>query len=242
MSVNRFAMTSPALCATPGVLTSPAALAGFPGTVFVDIEANWTATEAWAEARAILIDRAARNPQTTTLLRIGMPHDDMGQDAVGRLAALHPDGFVLSGCRGGADIQMLDVMLRVAEAEHGLKAGSIAILAEVGDNPGFFLSSTSLLGISERLKGILFDGDALACATASRAFNLSANRVGAPLLFARATAVLKAAQAGLPCHEVIAQADVSEADLRTWRNVSLADGFAGAVVRTVPQLATLAAS
>lgn len=239
MSVNRLEITPLLICATPEALALAEIPTGRPVTVIADIREEWVTA---GDAEKNLLDsRTSHGAEGSTLLRIGMPDDDGGQDALGRLMAFRPDGFVLSGCRGTADIQKLDVMLRVAEAETGLAAGSTAILAEAGESLGLFLSPHSLQGISARLAGLIFDGGALANATASTAVNVSAGRPGAPMLFARAAIILKARQASLPCHELIADDTLSGEALRTAREASLADGFSGVIARSAVQLAALAA-
>ncbi len=206
--------------------------------VIVDLSGDWMTEKAWSAARDFLNRPGA---QALTLLRIRRPDDDAELESLARLAALRPSGFVLSACRNAADIQMLDVMLRVAEAEHGFDAGSIAIVAEVGGEPEFFLSPNSLRGMSQRLQGLLFNTQALTEATASEAFNDAAGRVAAPLLFARATAVLKAHEAGLSCHALVGDGTLSGDSLRLWQRTGHADGFAGIVVRTMAQLTELTA-
>ncbi|MCV9965389.1 aldolase [Pararhizobium sp. BT-229] len=238
MSVNRFESTPLLICATPEALALADAPTGRPLTVIVDIREEWgTAGDA---VKNLLDSRTSQGAGRSTLLRIRMPDDDGGQDALGRLIAFRPDGFVLSGCRGTADIQKLDVMLGVAEAENGLAARSTAILAEAGESPAFFLSPHSLQSISARLAGLIFDGAALANETASQAVNVSAGRPGAPMLFARAAIILKGRQASLPCHELIADDTLSGEALWAARETSLADGFSGVIARSAVQLAALA--
>lgn len=204
--------------------------------VILDISPDWRGPDAASAAQAALGDRGAG----PVLLRIALPgDDDAAQEALVRLAALRPDGFVLSGCSGGADIQRLDVMLRVAEAQVGIEDGSIAILAEVGREPGFFLSDAPLAGISARLKGLIFDGAALLDATASRAMNEAAARPGAPMIVARSVTVLKASQAGLRCWEQLPDGSLSADTLRILRETALADGFSGLVARDRTQLQAL---
>jgi citrate lyase subunit beta/citryl-CoA lyase len=234
MSVNRFAVSSPVLCARPEALMA----ANLPdgSRVIVDIGSGGAREKAWCAARDFL-DRPGT--LSSAMLRIGRPNDDAELEAVSRLAALRPSGFVLSACRNAADIQMLDVMLRVAEAEHGIDAGSIAIVAEVGGEPEFFLSPNFLRGKSQRLQGLLFNTQALTEATTSEAFNEAAGRLGAPLLFARATAVLKAREAGLPCHALVGDDALAGDALRAWQETARADGFASIVVRTAAQVTEL---
>lgn len=238
MSVNGFEITSLMLCARPDVLLQDNALPDRHETVIVDISESWAMETACEQAQSVLDRRRSINAPGSTLLRVGLPGGD-GQDAIGRLVALRPDGFVLSCCGGTADIQRFDVMLRVAEAECGLDAGSVIILAEAGEAPGFFLSNNALRDVSARLKGLIFDGAALTNATASQAINMPANRSGAPLLLARATTILKAAQAGLPCLDLLTEEPLSSSEVRIMRDVSLADGFFGVIARSFGQLTAL---
>lgn len=235
MSVNRFENIVALLRARPGELAG-AKLDDCSVATIVNIGPAWHGPDAASAAQAALGDRGAG----PVLLRIDLPGDDDGaQDALARRVALRPDGFVLSGCGGGADIQRLDVMLRVAEAQVGIEDGSIAILAEVGRQPGFFLSAGALAGVSARLQGLIFDGAALLEATASRAVNEAAARPGAPMITARAVAVLKASQAGIRCWEQLPDGNFSMDDLRTLRDATLADGFTGLVARNPAQLQAL---
>jgi len=237
MSVNRFEIMPLLLCAPAEALVSADLPAGRPMTLIIDICKDWTTAN--SKVQPILDSRASDSAKGPTLLRIGMPDDDNGQDALSSLVTLRPDGLVLSGCGGVADIQKLDVMLRVAEAESGLEAGSVAVLAEAGELPEFFLSSHSLRGISARLKGLIFDSAALARATASQT-NTVAGRLAAPALFARAATVLKARHADLPCYELLTQEPLSLEELRAKQDISLADGFSGVIARSATQLAMLA--
>jgi citrate lyase subunit beta / citryl-CoA lyase len=234
MSVNRFEMTPVMLCAPPDALMpSLAALDGV--TVIADIRKNWATAAAFEDVQLVTGHRRAA--AGGIFFRVGMPDDDTGQDAITRLIALRPTGFVLCGCGGVADIQRFDVMLRVAEAEHGVEPGSIAVFAEAGDHLAFFVPAVSLLDISQRLKAIIFDSERFIEATASEAVNTAASRAGAPFLFARAALVLAARQASIACYELLQ--DNNRDAARTMRDIALADGFSGVIARNAVQLAAL---
>jgi citrate lyase subunit beta/citryl-CoA lyase len=235
MSVNRFEITLPMLCTTPDALV-PQIEAYETATVILDIRKDWVSKSAADEMQPIL--RHRQSPAGYTLFRVGSPDDETGLTAIERLVALRPHGFVLSGCGGVADIQKFDVMLRVAEARQGIESRSIGLVAELGEDAAFLLSQTSLKDVSHRLKAIIFDSESLTQATASQAFNTAASRTGAPLLLARAAAVIKARQAGIACYELLRDRDD---DPQTRRDIALADGFAGVVARNAGQLAALAA-
>lgn len=234
MSVNRFEMTLPMLYAEPKALLAQIGTYE-TGTLILDIRNNWLSGEAPEAVQAVLTQR--QSTAGSTLFRVGGPDDEAGQAAIERLVALRPHGLVLSGCGGAADIQKFDVMLRVAEASNGIEAGSVALVAEFGENPTFLLSPVSLKDISRRLKAIIFDSEGLTRATASQVFNAAASRTGAPLLLAAAAAVIKARQAGIACYALLQDRD---ADPQITRDIALADGFSGVVARNAEQLAALA--
>lgn len=234
MSVNRFEITLPMMCTTPDALPSRID-AREAATVILDIRKDWETGAAAGEARRIITHRQS----ASTLLRVGRPDDEAGQTAIGQLATLRPHGFVLSGCGDAADIQKFDVMLRVAEATHGIDAGSIGLVAELGGYLAFLLSQASLKDVSRRLIAIIFDGNGVTQATASQTFNAAASRMGAPLLLARGAAVIKARQAGIDCYELLKDAD---ADPRITRDIAHADGFSGVVARNAAQLEALSPS
>jgi citrate lyase beta subunit len=235
MSVNRFEMTPPMLCATPDALPSQIE-AHDTATVILDLCMHWATENAAGEAPAVL--RQRQSTAGSTLFRVGRPDDEAGQSAIEQLVALRPHGFVLSGCSGAADIQKFDVMLRVAEASHAIEAGSIALVAELGADLAFLLSQASLKGVSRRLIGVIFDGEGVSQATASQTFNTAASRAGAPLLLARGAAIIKAREAGIACHELLKDTD---GDPLNTRDIALADGFSGVVARNAAQLAALVA-
>ena len=235
MSVNGFEMTLPMLCATPNALLSQIEASGAV-TLIVDIRKDWVSAAAAGEMQPILAHR--QSTAGATLFRVGGPDDETGQSAIERLVALRPQGLVLSGCGGVADIQKFDAILRVAEAIHGIEAGSTTLVAELGESPTFLLSPVSLKDVSRRLKAVIFDSEGLTQATASQAFNAAASRTGAPLVLARGIAIIKARQAGIACYELLKD---TENDPRTMRDIALADGFSGVVARNAEQLAALAA-
>ncbi len=236
MSVNRFEITLPMMCTTPDALSSRID-AREAATVILDIRKDWETGAAAGEAQVALNRR--QSAAGATLFRVGKPGDEAGQSAIEQLVALRPHGFALSGCGGAADIQKFDVMLRVAEATHGIDAGSIGLVAELGGDLAFLLSQASLKDVSRRLIAIIFDGDGVTQATASQTFNAAASRMGAPLLLARAAAVIKARQAGIDCYELLKDAD---GDPRITRDIALADGFSGVVARNAAQLEALSPS
>ncbi|MBD9559422.1 aldolase [Ensifer sp. ENS03] len=168
---------------------------------------------------------------------VGLLHED----DVHRLLDGGIDGVVLTGCRGRADIQKLDVMLRVAEARIGLPANRTRIYAEYGAAPEGLLSPHTLAGCSQRLEGLIFNGSALAKAVGCKEPASAAHQgVAAPVLAGRANVVLRAHEAGIRAYEVLPP--TADAAATRWAlSQSRNDGFASVVCRS-PEQAVIAGS
>lgn len=72
-----------------------------------------------------------------------------------------PDGILLAGASGGADVQHLGAKLAVAEAELGLAEGATGIIAGIGRADGVF-GLGSFRGASPRLMGLAWHADEMA--------------------------------------------------------------------------------
>lgn len=78
---------------------------------------------------------------------------------------LAPAGIVLPKIRGPEDLDIVGNYLDMAEAQHGLTAGSIGILAVCTETPSAVLRMGELLRVKRpRLKGMLWGGEDLSSA------------------------------------------------------------------------------
>lgn len=163
------------------------------------------------------------------------PLERLDEEALNRLLDSGADGIVLSECRGRADIQRLDVMLRVAEATNGIAPNRIRIYAEYGCAPEALLSPHPLIGSSPRLEALIFDGAALAkslgCLEPTSAPH---QRVAAPILAGRAYVVLRAYEAGVPAYEIL-PATPDETATRWAHSLSRDNGFASVICNAIEQ-------
>ncbi|WDZ78058.1 aldolase [Ensifer adhaerens] len=170
-----------------------------------------------------------------TLLARVEPLGLLDEEALNLLLDSDVDGIVLSGCRGRADIQQLDVMLRVAEAASGIAPNRVRIHAEYGGSPEGLLSPHPLTGSSPRLGALIFNGAALArsvgCLEPTSAPH---QRVAAPILAGRAYVVLRASEAGVPAYEML-PATTDEAAARWAHSLSRDNGFASVVCNSIEQ-------
>jgi len=160
------------------------------------------------------------------LVRIGGFGGGFAERDVTVLKNGRPQAILLSACRNVADIQKLDVVLTVFEAEGNLPIGSTAILAECGAEAEFFLSPHSLAGKSARLRGLVLNAQALSEITGSEP---DAYAQPAPLSFARAVCVLKAAEARVPCYEMLPP-EIGPVEMLNAQAESKANGFDNIVV------------
>ncbi|MCA1406798.1 aldolase [Ensifer sp. IC3342] len=184
--------------------------------------------------------RPARTASWLRFVRIG-PVENITEADLDRIVASGIDGVVLTECRGPADIQKLDVLLRVAEAIAGGPAGSLAILAEYATTPQSVLSPHSLKGASPRLKGLIFSAALLAesagCALPSEEMD------AAPVIVAsRAAVVLRASEAGIAAYDMLPVDADDEATVRRYCATSARDGFSAVVAQSPQQIVLIDAA
>ncbi|NVD41133.1 aldolase [Ensifer sp. HO-A22] len=230
MSVNRFKTMKPLLLqSAEAPIVKSAVLGPFDGLIVDHV------FDGDALARpARMVKNACR-----IFARIP-PINRVTEDELFALLRNDIDGVVLAGCRNRADVQRLDVMLRVAEASTGSRPQKIAILAEYGAIPESVLSPCSLHESSPRLEGLVFDGQKLAAATGCEPLPVRQDQVtAAPVAAGRAATVLRAHEAGLACYDVLPQTAMTEIAVRQAFAASRADGFSSVVCRSPEQAAWL---
>ncbi|MDK1388057.1 aldolase/citrate lyase family protein [Sinorhizobium sp. 8-89] len=172
---------------------------------------------------------AAKSASLLRFARIG-PIETITEAGLDSLLASRIDGVVLAGCRGPADIQNLDVLLRVAEANAGIAAEGTAILAEYATTPQSVLSPHSLAGASPRLAGLIFNASALAEATGCSELTGETDTASV-IVVGRAAAVLRAREAGIAAYDVLPAHALDDAAVKRYCATSTRDGFSAVVVQ-----------
>ncbi|WP_411035419.1 hypothetical protein [Shinella sp. BYT-45] len=149
-------------------------------------------------------------------------------------------GIALAGCRDGAAVQRLAVLLSVAEAEEGRPEGSTPILAVTDGILPAPSSPRNLSGKSGRLAGLVWDERALAGALNARRSRAGNGEWTGAFAAARAAVLLTAAAAGIPAYDSVSELDgeAFAADCRRSRD----DGFFGRVAGDEAQLAAIEAA
>ncbi|RDL52000.1 hypothetical protein BLJAPNOD_03147 [Ensifer sp. M14] len=230
MSVNRFKTMKPLLFQSVGAPVATSAVLGTVDVLIVEFGFGGDVL-----ARPAGVARSA----CRIFARIP-PINRVTEDTLFALLRNDVDGVVLSECRSRADVQRLDVMLRVAEASTSSRPQQIAILAEYGAVPESVLSPCSLHESSPRLEGLVFDGQKLAAATGCKPLPVRQDQVtAAPVAAGRAATVLRAREAGLACYDVLPQTAMTEIAARQAFAASRADGFSSVVCRSPEQAAWL---
>ncbi|MCB1490973.1 MAG: CoA ester lyase [Rhodobiaceae bacterium] len=132
--------------------------------VIIDLEDS-VATDRKAAARdiatsAILTGAIGRT--STVYVRVNALDTGLTEADIKAVIAAAPAGIMLPKSAGGADVTALDSMLRVAEAEAGLKDGSTAIAVVATETAGSLFALGTYAGASPRLSAMAWGGEDLA--------------------------------------------------------------------------------
>ncbi len=183
--------------------------------------------EAALRARAML--SSLPRPSNGGIPLIGGLHpQDSNEHAadVEAAVAAGAEAVALRGVRAGADLQRLDVVLSVAEAEQGRPMGSTAILAFIGDNPAGLLAAGSFAAMTPRLSMLGWHGGRLATALGQ---GPDADQTFGTL--ARSTTLMAAAAAGVAALDWM-DPRLEGAALQRHLAGTAADGFAWVLIST----------
>ncbi|NVP55878.1 hypothetical protein [Mycoplana rhizolycopersici] len=166
--------------------------------------------------------------------------EDDDEASLRAIVRLRPRAVTLEHWHTGADLQQLDVLLSVAEAEEGIPQGHTRILAWTdGVLPPPF-AETGIAGKSHRLAGLIWDWRSLAAALgATRTFNRAGEWTPA-FAHGRAATLLAATAAGVAAYDVAPPGD-GEGFAENCRDAR-ADGFSGRVALQPTQLAAINAA
>lgn len=123
-------------------------------------------------------------------LSTGLTDDDLAA-----VAAASPDGIMLPKSNNGQDVQRLDALLRVHEANAGLPDGRIKILPLITETAVGVFTGASYAGCSERLSGLTWGAEDLSAAIGARTARDESGRYTDVFRLARTVALLAASSA-----------------------------------------------
>ncbi|OAP34427.1 aldolase [Sinorhizobium glycinis] len=231
MSINRSRTMKPLLYLAAGEqLPGETVLQAIQGIV----------ADATTPQKRLGVRRPGKRQAACLFLARVAPADTIDEEGLSALVA-DVDGVVLTACRGPADIQKLDAMLKVAEAVAGIPQGRTALLAEYATVAESVLSPHSLACVSPRLSGLIFDAAILAEACGCRRVTEGGD-TPAVIRAGRAAAVLRAREAGIAAYDMLPADAVDEAAVRRLSTNSLDNGFSAVAVGFPQQIDLLAAA
>jgi citrate lyase subunit beta/citryl-CoA lyase len=172
------------------------------------------------------IDAARKSPaaRPQIFVQVAPVTSDKVDDDLEALMGEGLDGVFLEACEGRHDVQQLSVKLAVREAESGLRAGELKIVALAAQTPASVFGLGAYRGASKRLVALAMDradlpGGAQARATAAALLSLGAAAAG--------VSALAAAPARRGGPQVAAYADLRQ------------EGFTGAMAFSEKEIAAI---
>lgn len=193
-----------------------------------------TAAEEIAAADAVFCATSPLPASVSGARTIVRPTDE-SEDVIRALVRLRPLAVALMDCRSGADVQRLDVLLSVAEAEEGLNPGATPILAWTDGMLPRPYDAAGFGGKSPRLSGLVWDWRTLARLLGAERWQDGHGSWTEAFSSARTMTLMAAKAAGVAAYEVAAGADSFAAGCEHAR----ADGFDGCVAVDKGQVAII---
>lgn len=169
---------------------------------------------------------------------LALPDDN--ERTLRSLIRLGPTGVVLANCHAGADVQRLDVLLSVVEAEEGVTRGTTRILAFTDGLLPPPLSEAGFCRKSQRLHGLVWDWRALALTLAAARHQEADGRWTDAFAQARAATLMAAKTAGVCAYDVTP--NPVGRDFPDECDAARADGFDGRATAEVGQVPTINAA
>lgn len=132
-------------------------------------------------------------------LRTGLTHDDLAA-----VSGARPDGIMLPKCESGADVEQLSAMLRVVEAENGIKGGATKILPIITETASALLAASTYRGnTTGRLSGLTWGAEDLSADIGASATRLADGSYTDVFRLARAMTLLAAAASEIPAIDTV---------------------------------------
>ena len=185
------------------------------------------------DAPAVILP--AGRPHSAAAIRFVLVDAGDSIDAVRAAVATAPEGIALAHCTCGADVQRLDVLLSVAEAEAGITPGTVPVIALTDGLLPPPRSEQGLAGKSGRLNALVWDWRGLARLLGARRTQGEDGRWTDAFAQARSAVLLSAKVAGIRAYDSFDAP--SPAVLEAKCRESRLDGFDGAMIRQSEDLA-----
>ena len=187
-----------------------------------------------------LCGMAAAAQADHTLPRVFALINDLNSEQADRdLAAIMPSmpaGIVLPGARTGADVQHLGARLAVLEAQHGLPAGSCAILPMVAQTAASLFGLGSYAGCSPRLMGLAWSAQDFSAALGAQADGRTGGAFTLACQVARSLTLVGARAAGVQPIDTPFPDLCDEEALARECEIARREGFTGKIALSAAQV------
>ncbi|GJD53476.1 (3S)-malyl-CoA thioesterase [Methylobacterium crusticola] len=212
------------------------ALASGADAVILDLEDS-VAAPAKPEGRAAAAAVLRAHPDRL-IVRINPRDTEWYLHDLAAIVPLRPAAILLPKCAGAADLLALAHQIDVLEAQAGIPAGRVGVLA-LATETAASLGSLSYAGVTPRLRALCFGAEDL-----SGEFGIAPRRpdgaYAAPIAAGRAALLTAAAAAGVPAIDTPWPDPRDPEGLRRESAAAAADGFSGKLCIHPDQLAPVA--
>lgn len=174
--------------------------------------------------RAFLRDAIPKHERPRLYVRINAFDTGMSDTDLKAVVAAAPDGIILPKSIGGRDVERLDAMLAVHEAERGIEDGHTRIIAIATETAASLFNLGSYGGASHRLAGMAWGGEDLSADIGS-AENRENGGFTEPYRFARNLCLFGAVAAGVAPIDTVFTSFRDLDGLRAECEEAVRDGF-----------------
>ena len=189
-----------------------------------------------------LADQQASAGRPRLFVRVNPSDSDRTGADVGAVTQGRPDGIVLPKADGGASVQRLDGILRVAEAEAGLDDGGIRILPIATETAASLFTLGSYRGASPRLLAMTWGAEDLSADIGARVSRDADGLLTEPFRIVRSLCLFGACAAGVEPIDSVFVDFRDDEGLRAESVEAARDGFTGKLAIHPGQVATINAA
>ena len=189
-----------------------------------------------------LADQQASAGRPRLFVRVNPFDSDRTGADVGAVTQGRPDGIVLPKADGGASVQRLDGILRVAEAEAGLDDGGIRILPIATETAASLFTLGSYRGASPRLSAMTWGAEDLSADIGARVSRDADGLLTEPFRIVRSLCLFGACAAGVEPIDSVFVDFRDDEGLRAESVEAARDGFTGKLAIHPGQVATINAA
>jgi citrate lyase subunit beta/citryl-CoA lyase len=206
--------------------------------LIIDLEDSVVSTEL-PKARSRTREFLAAASGLECWVRINPLHSHDALSDLRETMAGKPAGIVLPKAGAAADVVKLGKLLDVLEQEHGIDAGSTAILPIVTERPEAMFRLQEYAGASGRLAALAWGAEDLAAALGAAANRDASGAWLPPYQLARSLCLFAAAAASVPAIDTV-YTDFKDLDgLERYAADARRDGFRGMLAIHPGQVATI---